>query len=97
MPVSAGFVGKFYLFNAAVSGGYTVLAVIGVLMSVVSAYYYLRVVVALYMREPVAPDSWAPVSGPAGVGLARPQRCIRPGRYPGPVLTFTRLVAESLR
>jgi NADH-quinone oxidoreductase subunit N len=44
-------VGKFYLFRAAIAGGYTGLAVIGVLTSLVSAYYYLRVVVNMYMRE----------------------------------------------
>ena len=42
IPITAGFVGKFYLFNAAVASGWVVLAIVGVLMSVVSAYYYLR-------------------------------------------------------
>src|SRR6185436_11380728 len=40
IPVTAGFVGKFYLFGAAVSSGWVVLALVGVLTSVVSAYYY---------------------------------------------------------
>src|SRR5439155_878945 len=47
-----GFVGKFYLFGAAVRAGYFWLAVIGVLNSALAAYYYLRVVVLMYMREP---------------------------------------------
>ena len=68
MPITAGFVGKFYLFNAAVSVGCGVaLAVVGVLMSVVSAYYYLRVVVAMYMREPEGEDTWG--AGLPGLGL----------------------------
>jgi NADH-quinone oxidoreductase subunit N len=46
-----GFTGKFYIFSAAVKAGYIWLAVIGVLNSVVSAYYYIRVVVNMYMRE----------------------------------------------
>jgi len=50
-PPTLGLVGKFYLFRAAIAGGYTGLAVIGVLTSLVSAYYYLRVVVNMYMRE----------------------------------------------
>jgi len=52
IPPTAGFVGKFYLFGAAVRSGYIWLAVIGVLNSAVAAYYYLRVIVSMYMREP---------------------------------------------
>jgi NADH-quinone oxidoreductase subunit N len=51
VPPTLGLVGKFYLFRAAVQGGFVGLAVIGVLTSLVSAYYYLRVVVTMYMRE----------------------------------------------
>jgi NADH-quinone oxidoreductase subunit N len=54
IPPLAGFVGKFYLFGAAVQAGYLWLAVIGVLNSAVAAYYYLRVIVYMYMREPEA-------------------------------------------
>lgn len=52
IPPTAGFAGKFYLFNAAIKAGYLWLAVIAVVMSVVSAYFYLRVVMYMYMREP---------------------------------------------
>jgi NADH-quinone oxidoreductase subunit N len=51
VPPTIGFVGKFYLFRTVLEGGYTWLAVIGVLTSLLSAYYYLRVVVNMYMRE----------------------------------------------
>ena len=98
VPVSAGFVGKFYLFNAAVSAGYAGLAVVGVLMSVVSAYYYLRVVVVMYMREPIAADTWAPVTGAARLALALSAAVVLGlGVYPGPVLGWARLAAQSLR
>ncbi|MBP6178619.1 MAG: NADH-quinone oxidoreductase subunit N [Anaerolineales bacterium] len=50
-PPTLGLVGKFYLFRAVVAGGFTGLAIIGVVTSLVSAYYYLRVVVNMYMRE----------------------------------------------
>jgi NADH-quinone oxidoreductase subunit N len=50
-PPTLGMVGKFYLFSSAIEGGFVVLAIIGVLTSLVSAYYYLRVVVNMYMRE----------------------------------------------
>ena len=49
IPPTAGFVGKFYLFSAAVKNGYIWLAVIGVLNSAASIYYYLRLVVYMYM------------------------------------------------
>jgi len=51
VPPTLGFVGKFYLFRTVVEGGYIGLALIGVLTSLVSAYYYLRVVVIMYMRD----------------------------------------------
>ncbi len=61
VPPTLGLVGKFYLFRAVIAGGYFWLAIIGVLTSLISAYYYLRVVVVMYMREgeprPVS-ESW---------------------------------------
>jgi NADH-quinone oxidoreductase subunit N len=51
LPPTIGLVGKFYLFRAVMAGGFTGLAVIGVLTSLISAYYYLRVVVIMYMRD----------------------------------------------
>jgi NADH-quinone oxidoreductase subunit N len=51
VPPLVGFAGKFYVFGAAVESGYVGLAVIGVLNSVVSAYYYIWVIVMMYMRE----------------------------------------------
>jgi NADH-quinone oxidoreductase subunit N len=52
IPPLAGFVAKFYLFGSAVRAGYIWLTVIAVLNSAVAAYYYLRVIVFMYMREP---------------------------------------------
>src|SRR6266545_4570775 len=51
LPPTLGLVGKFYLFRAVMAGGFTGLAIIGVLTSLVSAYYYLRVVVIMFMRD----------------------------------------------
>ncbi len=50
-PPTIGLVGKFYLFRAVIDGGFIGLAIIGVLTSLISAYYYLRVVVTMYMQE----------------------------------------------
>jgi NADH-quinone oxidoreductase subunit N len=52
IPPLAGFVSKFYLFGSAVRAGYVWLTVIAVLNSAVAAYYYLRVIIYMYMREP---------------------------------------------
>lgn len=60
-PPTGGFVGKFYIFRAAVNAELVWLAVFGVLNSVVSVYYYLRVVVLMYMSEPVEEPAPAPV------------------------------------
>lgn len=51
MPPTVGFVGKFYLFRTAIEAGFVDLAVIGVPTSLVSVYYYLRVVVYMFMRS----------------------------------------------
>jgi NADH-quinone oxidoreductase subunit N len=97
IPVTAGFVGKFYLFNAAVASGWIVLALVGVLTSVVSAYYYLRVVVAMYMEEPVGEDRWARVSPSAALALALSAGVtLLFGLWPAPVLTLARLASRSL-
>ncbi|HEY3476391.1 MAG TPA: proton-conducting transporter membrane subunit, partial [Anaerolineales bacterium] len=51
LPPTVGLVGKIYLFRAVIDGGFYGLAIIGVLTSLISAYYYLRVVVIMYMRD----------------------------------------------
>ncbi len=63
IPPTAGFMGKFYIFSAAIKQGYLALAIIGVINSVVSVYYYLRITVVMYMKE--APSSGMKNSVPA--------------------------------
>ncbi len=52
LPPFAGFFGKYYLFTAAIAAGYTWLAIIAVIGTMISAYFYLGVLVAMYFREP---------------------------------------------
>lgn len=66
VPPLAGFFGKFYVFMAAINAKLYVLSVIGVLSSVVGAYYYLRIVKLMYFDEASAPLA-KPVSGELGV------------------------------
>ena len=63
IPPTAGFMGKFWLFSAAIDAGYYWLAVIGVLNSAISLYYYVRVVVFMYLKKEIAGSH--PVTSPA--------------------------------
>jgi NADH-quinone oxidoreductase subunit N len=69
IPPTAGFIGKFYLFSGAIQKGYIGLAVIGVLNSAASVYYYLRVMVYMYMKEPTEDFEWTQVSAPIALSL----------------------------
>ena len=51
IPPFAGFIGKYYLFTSAVQSQLTWLAILGVVTSLMSAYYYLRIVVYMYFRD----------------------------------------------
>lgn len=55
IPPTAGFIGKFYVFMAAVNAGMTWLAVVAVIFAAISAFYYLRVVMVMYMRDADGP------------------------------------------
>ena len=64
-PPLAGFIAKWYVFSAAIKAGYVWLAIIGVLTSVVSVFFYLRIVVMMYMTEETA----APARPSISVGV----------------------------
>src|SRR5207245_5038721 len=74
IPPTAGFMGKVYVFGVALKAGLVPLVIVGVLNSVVSVFYYLRITVAMYMEEPrVEPTAvaWALPSAIAlGVSVA---------------------------
>jgi NADH-quinone oxidoreductase subunit N len=69
IPPTAGFAGKFYIFAGAVKAGYIWLAVLGVLNSAVSLYYYLRVMVYMYFREPAEDFGWMSVQVGAVISI----------------------------
>lgn len=70
IPITGGFFAKFYVFSAALQGSHPLigLVIIGVLNSAIAAYYYLRIIVVMYMREPREEVPVAPI--PAGLGIA---------------------------
>jgi NADH-quinone oxidoreductase subunit N len=69
-PPMAGFIAKWYVFTAAIAAGYTWLAIIGVLTSVVSVFFYLRIVVMMYMTATDSPTRVPPIPRIAGAALA---------------------------
>ena len=84
VPPTAGFVGKFYIFSAAVQAGYIWLAIIGVMNSLVSVYYYLRITVLMYMRP--AEAELGPIAFTPGLITALAITCagtILVGVFPG--------------
>jgi NADH-quinone oxidoreductase subunit N len=89
IPPTAGFVGKFYIFMAAVQANMAWLAVLGVIGSAISAYFYLRVVMVMYMKEPNGEVTLftprAAVFALTVVAVA----VVVLGVFPGPVVNFT--------
>ena len=84
IPPTAGFIGKFYIFMAAVNGGHDMAGRRAVIFAAISAFYYLRVVMVMYMREPnpCHPFTTGNLSGPViGSGL-RPRRRGASGSVP---------------
>ena len=65
IPPTAGFIAKVNVFSAAIGAGYWGLVLLGVLMSVAAAFFYLRVIVLMYMQEP---EELPAALAPAGVG-----------------------------
>jgi len=68
IPITGGFFAKFYVFSAALQANLVGLVIIGVINSAVAAYYYLRIIVVIYMREPREDVPVSPI--PAGLGVA---------------------------
>jgi NADH-quinone oxidoreductase subunit N len=95
IPPLAGFFAKFYVFLAAIKAGLYVLAVIGVLTSVVGAYYYLAIVKIMYFDEPVR--GFQPMPGLLGFVLAITGLInILFFAYPAPLLGAATAAAKSL-
>jgi NADH-quinone oxidoreductase subunit N len=69
IPITAGFFAKFYVFSAALQSGLVWLTIVGVINSAIGAYYYLRLIVVMYMREPHEEIPLLPVSYPLGIAI----------------------------
>ena len=98
IPPTGGFIGKFYLFSAAVKNGYIWLAVLGVLNSAASVYYYLRIVVYMYFMPPEGEvvEAHAPPMGYAVALCACAAAVLVLGLLPGSVLALAEQSVLSL-
>ena len=97
IPPTAGFMGKFWLFGAAIEAGYVWLAVIGVLNSAISLYYYIRIVVFMYLK-PADGRVRADDESGAGVGARRRgRRHARARRLPAAAVRARRGVGAHAR
>jgi NADH-quinone oxidoreductase subunit N len=99
IPPLVGFWGKLYVFRAAVEANMTWLAILGVLNSAVSAFYYLGMLVQMYMREPApaveGESQPAPITLGAAIGaavLVAALVTVALGVWPGPVATLVALI-----
>ncbi|MBH0195740.1 MAG: NADH-quinone oxidoreductase subunit M [Nitrospira sp.] len=92
IPPTAGFIGKFYVFMAAVEAGLTWLAVLALVFAAISAYYYLRIIMVMYMREPDRLTAASPrlIMSPAlSIVLAcAVAGVVFFGLYPGPLVNL---------
>jgi NADH-quinone oxidoreductase subunit N len=97
IPATAGFIGKFFVFKAAIEQGLYALAVIGVVNSLISIGYYLKVVYVLYMREPVEEEGPPPLAAADRLVLGLCARFQRPaGKIPSARMPAAQRAAESL-
>jgi NADH-quinone oxidoreductase subunit N len=97
IPVTGGFFAKFYVFSAALQANLVGLVIIGVLNSAVGAYYYLRIIVVMYMREAREEGPVSPV--PVGLGAALAISVVATiylGVLPGRVLDYASRAAAQL-
>jgi NADH-quinone oxidoreductase subunit N len=95
IPITGGFFAKFYVFSAALQANLVGLTIIGVLNSAIAAYYYLRIIVVMYMREPREEVPVTPVSAGLGIALGLSLAAtIYLGVLPGRVLEYA---AQSVK
>lgn len=97
IPPTAGFVGKFYIFMAAVSADLIWLVVVGVVFTAVSAYFYLKVVMVMYMKEPEGDVQWtAPPTAVIVLAVAA-VAVLLIGIYPTPFLEYAQKAVLKLQ
>lgn len=97
LPPTAGFIAKFYIFKSAVDSGHTTIALIGIFASIISVYYYLRVVYYLYMKEPAEGFVVEPIGDVFSVGALAISMIgiLLFGIYPAPLFKVAGAAAKA--
>jgi NADH-quinone oxidoreductase subunit N len=99
IPGTAGFLAKFYVFTAAMDAHLVGLFIIGVINSAIAAYYYLRIIIVMYMREPKTEPAEPVAAIPTGLGLSLAFSLVAViylGILPGHVLQYTLRSAQQM-
>jgi len=95
IPLTSGFIGKYGLFSSAVNAGEIPLVVVAVLTSVVSVYYYLRVIVYLFMKESSAsPANFQNLKGAGFAALITAAATLQFGVFPKAMIQFIQLITK---
>ncbi len=99
IPLTSGFIGKFSIFSAAYEAGGTSLVIVGVLSSAVAAFFYVRVIVLMFFKEPVEDGTTVviPTSLTRSVVLVSGAATIIFGVIPTPLLNFINNYATFIR
>lgn len=95
IPLTSGFIGKYGLFSSAVSAGEIPLVIIAVLTSVVSVYYYLRVVVYLFMKESTVDTAkYQKLNGASLAAFISAAATLQFGLFPKAIIHFIKMIAK---
>jgi NADH-quinone oxidoreductase subunit N len=99
VPLTGGFFGKFYVFQAALNSHLVWLTVLGLINSAIAAYYYLKIIVAIYMHEPAASVEQLPPPAPSlRIAIwASALGTLILGIFPSALLSFASFSAAAFR
>jgi NADH-quinone oxidoreductase subunit N len=93
--MTSGFIGKYGLFSSAVTAGEVPLVVIAVLTSVVSVYYYLRVIVYMFMKESTGDAvTYQALKGAGLAAMVSAAATLQFGLFPRAVISFVKMISK---
>jgi NADH-quinone oxidoreductase subunit N len=95
IPPTAGFMGKFYIFMSAIDAGYTWLVIVAVIFSAISAYFYLRIVMYMYMKEPKETVQLSTSGGLSTALIVTAAAVLIIGVMPSVVVNFARIAVAG--
>jgi NADH-quinone oxidoreductase subunit N len=95
IPLTSGFIGKYGLFSSAVNAGEVPLVILAVLTSVVSVFYYLRVIIFMFMKEPTGEAvTYQGLKGAGFAAIISAAATLQFGLFPKAVLSFVKMISK---